>query len=50
MTTHIGTALSTNDHPLVPMRPLPPSATSTSPGYREPITLGGFIHEYRMVA
>ncbi len=39
MTSHIvRTALSTHDHPLVPMRPLPPSAMSTSPGYEEPIT------------
>jgi hypothetical protein len=28
---------SVNDRPLIPMRPLPPSATSTPPGYERPV-------------
>jgi hypothetical protein len=33
---HRPTDPSANDRPLIPMRHLPPSATSTSPGYEEP--------------
>jgi hypothetical protein len=33
------TAPSANDHPLIPMRQLPPSATLTPPGYEEPVAV-----------